>query len=77
MGVQNFFLVTAVLDVRHSGRHHKTLPADFLAKAHGLFTKRLLVPERGLANPRQLAEMPRILEVAHIARGRSYQSRGC
>ena len=54
MGVQNFFLVTAVLDVGRSGRHHKTLPVDLLAQSHGGFTKRLPVPERGIANARQL-----------------------
>ena len=37
-----------------SSRHHKTLSAELLAEAHGLLTKRLLVPERGITNPGQL-----------------------
>lgn len=48
MGVQKFCLVTVVRDAG-SGRHHKTLPVHLPAQALA-FSKRLLVPERGVAN---------------------------
>ena len=54
MDVGFLFLVTAVLDIGGLHPHHKTRPVDLLVQSLACFTKRHLVAQRGITNPRQL-----------------------
>ncbi len=56
MGVRSYrsFPGDGCLDVGCSSWHHEALPFDLLAKPHGLFAERLLVPQRGVTDARQL-----------------------